>query len=77
MRRNERDVAFAVMEILSDLRLALCLLNQRWTANGYNSYQGFVDMFNFPKLPGGYREIVPILWLHRIWMTSCEWQRSW
>ncbi len=42
---------------------ALCLLNQRWVTHGY--YQGLVDAFSFPKLPAGYRDLVPALWSAR------------
>ena len=39
---------------------ALCLLNQRWVTRDY--YPGLEQSFEFPKLPVGYREIVPVLY---------------
>jgi kanamycin nucleotidyltransferase len=62
-RRNTQDVSSAVMELLSDIKLALCLFNQRWIT--HKTYRGIVDTFSFPKLPEGYREIVPVLWSAR------------
>lgn len=42
---------------------ALCLLDQRWVTHDY--YQGFVEAFDFPKLPEGYKDLVPALWSAR------------
>ena len=61
VRRNSYDVGNAVVEVLADMRGALCLLNQRWTTHSHKTYQGFVDTFDFEKLPEGYREIIPLL----------------
>jgi len=61
IRRNSYDIGNAVVEVLTDMRGVLCLLNQRWTTHSPNTYQGFVDTFDFEKLPEGYREIVPLL----------------
>ena len=59
-RGNTQDIGCAVIEVLFEMNQALCLLNQRWVTHDY--YQGFVDAFNFPKLPEGYQDIVPTLW---------------
>ena len=64
-RGNDRDIGNAVVEMLSDMGEALCLLNQGWTTHSMTTYQGFVDTFNFPKLPEGYRDLVPMLWSAR------------
>jgi hypothetical protein len=61
VRRNSYDISTAVIEVLADMRGVLCLLNQRWTTHSHTTYQGFVDTFDFEKLPEGYREIVPLL----------------
>lgn len=61
LRRNSYDIGNAVVDVLADMRGALCLLNQRWTTHSHKTYQGFVDTFDFEKLPEGYREIVPLL----------------
>ena len=62
-RHNARDIGCAVIEVLFEMREALCLLNQRWVTHDY--YQGLVDAFRFPKLPKGYRSLVPALWCAR------------
>jgi len=59
-RGNTEDVGCAVIEVLLEMNKALCLLNRRWVTHDY--YQGFVDAFSFPKLPEGYRDLVPALW---------------
>ena len=59
-RDNTRDIGCAVIEVLFEMREALCLLNQRWVTHDY--YQGLVDTFRFPKLPQGYGALVPALW---------------
>jgi len=50
----------AVLEVLFEMRDALCLLNRSWVTHDY--YQGLVDTFQSPKLPQHYKEIVPLLW---------------
>lgn len=62
-RHNARDIGCAVIEVLFEMKEALCLLNQRWVTHDY--YQGLVDAFRFPKLPEGYRTLVPALWCAR------------
>jgi kanamycin nucleotidyltransferase len=58
-RGNAIDTIPAVLEVLYEMNLALCLLNQRWVTHDY--YAGLVDAFAFPKLPPGYAELVPAL----------------
>ena len=58
-RRNTIDIYPAVLEVLYEMNLALCLLNQRWVTHDY--YQGLVDAFAFPKLPESYSQLVPAL----------------
>jgi hypothetical protein len=60
LRYNRQDITPAVMEVLHEMKLALCLLNRRWVTHDY--YQGLVDSFTFPVLPRGYRELVPELY---------------
>lgn len=58
-RGSLQDAGWAVLKLLSEMRLALCLLNHRWVT--HNHYQGLLDTFAFPKLPEGYRRLVPAL----------------
>jgi len=62
-RGNVLDIWPAVLEVLDERKQALCLLNRRWVTHDY--YQGLVDTLDFPKLPEGYRELVPTLWTAR------------
>ncbi len=62
-RGNVLDIWPAVLEVLDEGKQALCLLNRRWVTHDY--YQGLLDTFDFPKLPEGYRELVPALWTAR------------
>jgi len=62
-RGNTQDIGCAVIEVLFEMNQALCLLNQRWVTHDY--YQGLLDAFSFPKLPEGYRDLVPTLWSAR------------
>ena len=59
-RNNMDDWYCAVLEVLFEMRDALCLLNKSWVTHDY--YQGLVDTFKFAKLPKRYKEIVPLLW---------------
>ena len=59
-RNNMDDWYCAVLEVLFEMRDALCLLNRSWVTHDY--YQGLVDTFKFSKLPKRYKEIVPLLW---------------
>jgi hypothetical protein len=63
LRKNKEDIGCAVIEVLLEMNLALCLLNMRWVTHDY--YRGFVDAFSFPKLPERYKELVPALWSSR------------
>jgi hypothetical protein len=60
LRNNWWDVSVMVFEVLSEMLVTLCLLNQRWVRHDY--YQGFVDSFEFSKLPHGYIDILPELY---------------
>ncbi len=60
LRDNWRDASVTVFEVLSEMLVALCLLNQSWVR--YDYYQGLVDSFKFPKLPEGYSETVQHLY---------------
>jgi kanamycin nucleotidyltransferase len=62
-RGNTHDIGCAVIEVLFEMNQALCLLNRRWVTHDY--YQGLADAFGFPKLPKGYRDLVPALWSAR------------
>ncbi|MGB3479375.1 MAG: hypothetical protein WBB67_09460 [bacterium] len=59
-RNNMDDWYCAVLEVLFEMRDALCLLNRSWITHDY--YQGLVDTFQFPKLPRRYKELIPLLW---------------
>jgi len=62
-RGNRDDAGCAVLEVLFEMRTALCLLNRRWVTHDY--LQGLLDTFDFPRLPAGWRELVPALWRAR------------
>lgn len=62
-RGNIHDIGCAVVEVLFEMRQALCLLNQRWVTHDY--YAGLLDTFDFAKLPTEYMQIVPALWAAR------------
>lgn len=62
-RNNPDDVYCAVLEVLFEMRDALCLLNRSWVTHDY--IQGLVDSFRFPKLPRSYRELGLKLWRAR------------
>lgn len=59
-RNNDDDWYCAVLEVLFEMRDALCLLNKSWVTHDY--FQGLVDTFQFSLLPQRYRELVPLLW---------------
>jgi kanamycin nucleotidyltransferase len=59
-RNNMDDWYCAVLEVLFEIRDALCLLNKKWVTHNY--YQSLVDTFQFKKLPQRYIELVPVLW---------------
>lgn len=59
-RGDGQDIPPAVLDLLSEIRLALCLLNRRWVR--HKRYRGLLDTFEFPKLPDGYRELARRLW---------------
>ncbi len=57
------DILPAIIEVLFEMAIALCLLNQRWCTHDY--YAGLVDTFAFPRLPEGYADLVPKLYRAR------------
>ncbi len=59
-RDNQDDWYCAVLEVLFEMRDALCLLNRSWVTHDY--LQGMKDSFTFPRLPRRYKELVPLLW---------------
>ena len=62
-RGNEDDLYCAVLEVLFEMRDALCLLNRSWVTHDYMQAQ--IDSFRFPILPRRYEELVPMLWRAR------------
>lgn len=62
-RGNHEDIYCAVLEVLFEMRQALCLLNRRWVTHDY--YQGLLESFDFPKLPQNYVHLAPALWQAR------------
>ncbi|MBI5000328.1 MAG: nucleotidyltransferase domain-containing protein [Euryarchaeota archaeon] len=62
-RGNARDAHLAVVEVLYEMRNALCLLNRGWVMHDY--YNGLEDTFRFAKLPRGWKSIVPRIWAAR------------
>jgi kanamycin nucleotidyltransferase len=59
-RNNWRDASHAAIEVLYEIKTALCLLNRRWVTRDY--YAGFEESFAFPLVPAGYAQLVPQLW---------------
>jgi kanamycin nucleotidyltransferase len=59
-RGASQEIGGAVLELLANLGLSLCLLNQRWTTHG--GYRGLTETFEFPRLPEGYQELAWDLW---------------
>ena len=59
-RGNARDITHAAIEVIYEMRQALCLLNRRWVTHDY--FEGIRDSFSFPKLPAGYVTLVTALW---------------
>jgi kanamycin nucleotidyltransferase len=62
-RRDEFTVLHAVIEVLYEMKTALCLLNARWVTHDY--YRGFEEVFDFEHLPRDYAQLVPALWQER------------
>jgi hypothetical protein len=54
------DIFPAVLEVLFEMRTALCLLNRRWCTHDY--YAGLVDTYSFPRLPEDYEALVTRLY---------------
>ena len=59
-RNNTADIGCAVIEVLLEMNVALCLLNQRWVTHDY--YQGIIDACSFSKLPQDFKKLAPALW---------------
>jgi kanamycin nucleotidyltransferase len=59
-RHNWQDASHAAIEVLYEIKTALCLLNRRWVTRDY--YAGFEQSFAFPLRPAGYEQLVPQLW---------------
>jgi hypothetical protein len=57
------DMVPAVLEMLFEMRTALCLLNRNWVTHDY--FQGLTDSFRFTKLPADYDVLVPALYSAR------------
>jgi len=63
LRRREEDVNVSGLEVLLEMRTALCLLNRSWVSHDY--IEGIRDSFRFPKLPQDYQRLAPALWSSR------------
>lgn len=59
-RGNADDIGCAAIEVLLEMRTALCLLNRRWATHDY--FQGIAETFAFPHVPFGYAELATALW---------------
>jgi len=59
-RNNTADIGCAVIEVLLEMNVALCLLNQRWVTHDY--YQGIIDACSFSKLHQDFKRLAPALW---------------
>ena len=62
-RANLDDLYCAVLEVLFEMRDALCLLNRSWVTHDY--FEGLADSFEFARLPDRYSEIATGLWRAR------------
>lgn len=62
-RGNQDDWYCAVLEVLFEMRDALCLLNRSWVTHDY--MQGMMDTLRFPLLPRRYEEVLLALWRAR------------
>jgi kanamycin nucleotidyltransferase len=63
LRGEDRNLHAVILEVLFEMRTALCLLNRSWVTHDY--YEGLVDSFAFERLPDGYRDLVPALFASR------------
>jgi hypothetical protein len=59
-RNNQRDAAHAAIEVLYEMKTALCLLNRRWVTRDY--FAGLEQSFAFPLRPQGWEQMAPQLW---------------
>ena len=55
LRRNARDAPALALELVYELKTALCLLNRRWVTRDY--FAGVEQSFRFPLIPAGYAEL--------------------
>jgi hypothetical protein len=62
-RGREEEVNVSAIEVLSEMRTVLCLLNRSWVFHDY--LEGIRDSFRFPKLPENYCRLAPALWSAR------------
>jgi len=58
-RGSLEDIGCAVIEVMFEMRDALCLLNRRWVTHDY--YQGLMQVCDFQKQPRRYKELVRAL----------------
>ncbi|NJN18451.1 MAG: nucleotidyltransferase domain-containing protein [Oscillochloris sp.] len=59
-RNNRRDAAHAAVEVIYELRTALCLLNRRYVTRDY--FAGIEQTFAFRLQPDDYPTLVTQLW---------------
>jgi len=59
LRGDWATARYAVMEVLSEMQTALCLLNRRWVTRDYD--EGLRQVATFSKIPAGYRELFAAL----------------
>lgn len=60
VRTESHDLLPSVLEVLFEMRTAMCLLNASWVTHDY--YEGLVDSFSFPKSPAEFPELIAGLW---------------
>lgn len=62
-RKNTYDITCAVLEVVFEMNVVLCLLNKSWVTHDY--YHGIEESFSFPRLPENYKDMVSALWSAR------------
>ena len=62
-RNNAYDITCAVLEVLFEMNVVLCLLNRSWVTHDY--YYGITESFSFPRVPEDYKDLVSALWASR------------
>lgn len=63
LRGATDDLHVSAIEVLLEMRTALCLLNGRWVTHDY--LEGILEAAAFSLVPEGYARLAPALWRER------------